>query len=562
MSLMSMRRKMASKQTATIILWILIAVFIVGVFLWSVPNRSMSSAQKQAQYRKGGNVVLASVNGEKIYANDIDGAFQEFLDKNKLHANLDITLPQRSQIFNAKLQEIIATQVLKSYGIKDIKREANKMGLEFANTSLTSVRQAVEQQAKTAEAAAKTPEEKKKLQTVDQLYTEQLQSFMQQKCGKTVDHPSDEDFRRAFVNDFLLNADNKDQFMQMVRERLVGRQLITDMVKNGQPDPFTDGFVKTLNTQQVKVRWIYIESKQKSAQGLADAEATAIRLHDAIVKDPSSFATLAKQSNHQSRTTGGDLGWLSAGDADRTQLPLILEYQAFTLKPQDLGPVTQMTIPQIMPQYPSSSIGYGFIQVVGGPRNLPKANPMPMTLDQLRMRYESELSKQYLTFTTWKADIKCQSKEMEAYLAEGRGQYTEATKFQREALAQEQGSLPEAVIAALSFRVAQSTPNQKERIPLYNAAVNFADDKTSQVYQELAMAYALTGDKANAIESYHNAITSSTSSTEMQTRKAVRPELLKLGDTQGVKEIDQWLATNAKQPPTPTTSPMMQLPPK
>ena len=547
MSLMSMRRKMASKLTATI-LWVIIIVFLVGVVLWSVP-RNPSTNATQSEYRPGGNKVLASVNGEKIYADDLDKAFDDILTKNDISPNLDITLNERGRIFTSIIERILTKQILRGFKLSDgkLKEEARKVGEEYASFAVERMRQMAGQQEEYLKAMAKTEDEKKSVKTSDEYFIENIRMFYMQDAKVPVPaNPNEKDFRKFFVNQFLMEPKygNTEEFMKRVRLTVIGRKLVAGLPVN----PFTDEYAKKVSTQHVKARWIFVEAEKLTPEAIDAARVKAEKLREDIVKDPASFAKVAeKESNHISSTLGGELGWISGGDTSHG-LPAIVEYLIFSQKPTELGPVTQINVQPYMTSMMAAKVGYGFVQAIQVKErtDLEKGfnweTKRTTALDDLKTRYESALGQGYLTLMLAKADVKCESLEVAAYLAMARNQSTDATELMRQALAKEEKELPSYVIGAMSYQVAQATPDSAARIPLLDAALKYADDKAWELHKELGDAYARTKQTEQAIKQYEYAINASSGENEMQVRQDIRGKYKELGHMEGVKAIDEWIA--------------------
>ena len=552
MSLMSMRRKMASKQTATIILWLLIAVFIVGIIMWSVPNNSRG--QSDQSYRASGNTVLAVVNGERIDSDYLDKQFFDQLNQSKASPNIDNTLQLREQIVTARLQSIVGAQVMHGFGISDrvLKRKAREMGAEDADNYIAQVKMMAEMQVTQAQAQAKTQQQKANIPTAEQFYRQQIRDAMKEITGKMVENPTDDQFRKALVN-YLMDPEKpaNANHLDMVRTRLIGQKKTEELT----PSPFTEDFAKRITTQKMKVRWIFIAAQGFSATAIEDAMKKAEELHAQLASNPSQFAKVAeKESNHDSHVRGGELGWIGSGDIYQAKLPLMVEYLAFTQPPTDLGPVTQFTVPSQNVSPLASRIGYGFVQVTDGPQDVtPKdfnwAAQKSATMASIRKQYEVGVGQDYLLYMIAKADIECDSPEVASYLATAHGQATATTKLQGEALAKEK-DLPSPVVAALSYQVAMGTPDLNTRVRLLTAAVEYADTRVSEVHMLLGDANMGLGKKQEAIDAYENAMIAA-ASREAEVRQQVRIQYQKMGYTEGVKKIDAWLAENVKQQDTP-----------
>jgi len=558
---------MASKQTITIILWVLIAVFMVGIVLWNVPRNSTNTGTTN-HYRTGPNRVLVTVNGEPIDADTFDQAFYDSLGKENQSSDLNETLKQRSAVFSEMLQDMVANQVLRGFGIRNVNRPARQMAQEISDRLLKQIHTMLQAQVEQQMAAAKTETDKKAVPSAQALFNEQVQQFYTEHKVEPPKNITDASFRKFYV-DVLTNPQYTEskQFMEFVRKSLIGREIIK---RDLTADVSSEAYAKKLATEQVNARWIYIAADDYTTAAMQAAKTKAEKLHDQIVKDPSQFAALAsKESNHLSHTEGGNLGWISGSDP-RTGFPALVEYLLFTQKPKELGPVTQICLPPTNPEAVlSSKVGYGFVQVLADPQerkdlgpNFDWARMKDDYMTALKQRYEQSIGQDYLLATIAQADIKFSSKEIESYLATLHGQYTKSTALQRQALEKET-DLPRPVVAALSYRVAMSSPDIKgeARIPLLEAALEYAGPMRWQLQLALGDTYQGVGRKEDAITQYQFAIKAA-GPQEEYVRKEVRIRYQKLGYTEGIKEIDKWQADKQKASASSNESVPLQSPPQ
>ena len=528
-------------------------LFLVGIVLWNVPNRGSNAANGPSQYRSGPNRRLAAINGEPIYADTFDKAFQDALVKEGQTADLNITLRMRNKIFGDMLQRIVANQVLNQFGVKDMKKQVRAMAEEVAGIYLRQLRMGAEMQ-------AQSPEAKQSKRTPEMIMAEAMRGYYEQMRVKAPENPTEDGFKKFYVETLTdPRYGQADEFAAYARIRLIGQRII----ERDLPNLSSDDYMKKVTTQMMDVRWIFIPAAdytrtpvalEFTPRALEAARAKTQKLHDQIVKNPSAFAAIAsKESQHLSHTEGGRLGWISSGDP-RAGLPAIVEYLIFSQKPKELGPVTRITLSDPNPENAlASKVGFGFVQVISGPQPRQDLGPnfnweaakkdlIPMSV----RRYEQSIGEGYLLYMIARADIKCESKEIESYLAESHGQYTRATEFRKQALEQEK-DLPGPVKGALSYRVAVGTKDVKgkDRIPLLIAALEYAGSDRSSLHMLLGDTYASIGDKEKAIEQYRFAIIAA-GMDEERIRKEVRNKYLQLGYTRGVKEIDEWLAAMSR----------------
>jgi len=545
---------MASKQTITIILWVLIAIFLAGIVYMNVPNSGKTKPGGNNLRPGGVNKTLVTINGQAI---DSDTFEQAYIDSSQGAQSQELgqTLPTRSKIAKNLVMNAVADQVLRGYGIRNVNKKANEIAGELSTMFYDQVRKAAEGQAQQEMAMAK---DKKTVKTPQQYLNEQLsQMYLQQ--GVQPPAQITEDSFRKFYTETLTDPKfgQADDFMLYVRKRLIGEQI---MKRDLPADLVSEAYAKKLATQQVNARWIFIPAgsmqnifkPEFSAAALQAAQKKATDLRAQIAKDPASFAKVAsKESQHISHTEGGNLGWVSGGTMS-ANIPAILEYLIFSQQPKELGPVTQITMPGPDATNPlAAQVGYGFVQVIAVSKNPDNPNWAQMRteyMDTTKRRYAMQLGEGYLCYMIANADIKYNSKEFESYIAEGHGQYIEMTKLQKEAL--DEKDLPRPVIAALSYLVAISSPDIKgeAKIPLLKAALEYAGGSRSDLHMQLAETYRAVGKKTEAIEQYENAMNSA-GMGEANLRKQVRTIYVQMGNTEGVKAIDQWLAEHKDAAP-------------
>jgi len=551
---------MASKQTITIILWVLIAVFLVGIVLWNVPRNSKTTTGV-SHFRSGPNKVIVTINGEPIYADTFDQAFDDMMNKAEGRIDLTAVLEQRSTIYGDMLQATVAGQVLRGFGIRNVNRQARELARDFAETTLKQAHLMSEQQAEMEKQQAKTPEEKKNVQSAESLLEEQFRGFYTQYKIEPPRKITEAAFLKVYIN-VLTDPQYGEakKFLPFVNSTLIGREII----KRDLPeDVFSEAYAKKVATQKVNARWIFIAAGSKkndvftpefSEKALQAAKEKAQQLHDEIAKDPAKFAELAEKESRDinTRGQGGDMGWVSGGAENR--LPAILEYLLFSQKPKELGPVTQITMPGMNPTKPlSNEVGYGFVQVIGEPVERQDLGPgfdwkkeKDDSISMLRKRYEQMMGEGYLLYMVAKADIKFDSKEIERHHAWVRNEFTKATKLDREVLEQDE-DLPGIVKGAFSYLIAMTNPaiRGKDRIPLLETALQYAGDDRWQLHMKLGETLEAVGRKEDAIDQYNYAITAAGIS-EGGIRQQVRTIFQRMGYTKGVQEIDQWFKEQAE----------------
>jgi len=547
---------MASKQTATAILWVLIAVFLVGIFLWNVPQ---NRANRDTNDRVNSPETIATVNGEKITLGEIEKVFDKQFSQPDQHPTIANTLEARKSIFSDAIKTEVIKQTMKQFNLRpDDRKYAEQVAREYATLQLSDMRKQAE-----AEQKANQTDKKKtaadKAKTVDQIYTDSIGKFMKEQGGeKEVKNPSDSVFTDWFVKMLTVGKDPAmaERFFEHVRTR----QIAEALVKKLPTDPFTPDYVQKIMTKDVHAHWIFIAAKDTTTDAMKAAEDKANKLRAQISAKPSSFEEVArKESDHPaSKMDGGDLSWLTSGGATMAMLPVMTEYLAFSQKPKELGPVTQVFhLSRYNPA--QNKFGYAFLRVddIRTQLDLPKtfdfAKEQTADILRVKQRYLSEMGEAYLTYQQKMAQVLCFKPEFTAYQDDLIGHTAQAAKDYK--LALDDKTLRDDVRGAISYQVLQTTHDFKERIPLLRAALPYADTMMSKLLFDLGLAYEKTGDKASAIEQYTNAHQAAPDS-DQTLRDNLEAAFNRLGDKKDAAEIVEWRTTH--KPAAPKTPPMGQ----
>lgn len=544
MSLMKFRRRMASKQTATIILWVLILVFMAGIVMWNVPGGRLN---QNGQGSTGTGEVIAVVNGEKVTSDELDKRFQDAINQGA-PSDIESVLAQRNNVFNTILQERVAQQVMRGLKTKYSSKVAKAIATEYAESQLIDMRKYAQSEYDAALAQAKTDEAKAKVKSVDETFNKNLSDAMQRMGATPPAKVKEQDFTDFFVNDYVMKEGTQvfEQFKQHVITRTIGKALIKQL----PVDPTTEDFAKRLSMEEVHAKWIFADAKEKSKAGLDKAKEKATSLREAVLKDPGQFAELAKKnSDHfMTATQGGDLGWIRGGDFS---MPLMAEYLAYTQKKGELGPVTQINIANQASQG-ASQVGYGFVSVLDArkrtdqPKDYDWAKERARSMLLVRQRYETTLGENYLSFMLVQADLLPKAKEAEIYVLESRGEYTKADQIRDTVLntPAEKDKLPAVIAAAFCFKAARATNDLQKRVDYLNGAMQQAGTKAPELFMMMGDAYAGLKNKEKALESYTNALESAASGQGMLVEQ-LRQKFTDLGDKVSAKKVDEWLKTNA-----------------
>jgi len=568
---MSMRRKMAS--SATFILWALVVVFLVGVVLWSIPGnmRGGGGRRKQTEntyFTQSVGQVVATVNGHKITANELDDLYAQRVEGSAtpMSVTIDNVEQVRKAIFSELVQQRLVDIALRDLHIWASGGALRNVATTYAAMQVADLRKqaddAYAKQQADAKAATKPPaKDAKKPKTADEFFTEQLDQYVQSAGGPKVPklkNPTEKQFTRWMVNDFLMNKDGVyDQFRNYAKARLIGQSLIKGMPVN----PTSDAYLQKLDGQDVKASWIFIAAKKQTPAGMAEAQKTAQDLHDKVVAKTDTFEALArsKSDDMMTRFTGGSLDWVQGG---RSQVALMAEYLAYSTDPGKLSPV----MPVSVQAYGTSKLGYAFVRVekVRPHSGLAKDYDWMKERERVMLdqgqRYESEMGNNYLELLKARADIQIMSPELKVYFAMGQDDTVGADK-ERENAMKNGASLPRKVQASFAQRLATQTPDLKKRAEYLELAISEAagGSSLSQMHLELGKTYASPKLKRtkDAIDQLNYARETAEESNTLL-RQQVLDELKKLGDTKDAAEVADWLSKHKST--APQGSPMMMPP--
>lgn len=556
MSLMSMRRKMASKKTATAILWALIAVFIVGVFLWSVPNWNRGSAGRPNGTPSGfdANKVVVQVGKDKITANEFEDQYAK--DTTGSRPDVDMALEMRKGTLRTLVDRLLLKQALKSLGVKDNDGTYRAKAREYTESLLAGFHKTAQDQ---FDQQQKNKDPKAKPKTLDELFTQQMVDFRKGNSpdGKSPATLKEDQFIRWYVNDVLMAKGERgmyDRFVEYAKNLALG----DGVAKMLPSDPFAEEYVKALQTKEVKAKWVFIAARRQTQESLAAARKRAESLHDELVKTPANFDAKAMPESLPptdvalTESAGGMLGgpmggWIQSGDP-RAPLSALTEYWAFTLKPGQMSPVSQITV---LSPYMPAQIGYGFVKVeavrdrADRGKTYDWAKEKVSVMSQTKQRYEAELGRGYLEYMHYAFTPDAKTAELQSYVAENAKDTTRVDKLRKEALNDK--GIPDEVHASLAYQVALRLPNPADRIPLLIEAVPYASTTISNVHYQLGVAYAGTGKNAEAIAQYHNAL-SFLDDSDRTIRDQVRRGFLAIGAKKEAQAITDWLKAHDQKP--------------
>ena len=557
MSLMTMRYKMASKKTATIILWALIVVFVAGIALISLPGGKYGGGTQYKNELPGAEKVIATVNGEDIIAGQFN---DEFINAQNDQNRFDINsaLGARQQLFESLVQRTVTEQIAKEKKVRTWSWTLRSVAKEYAQAQLAGMRQSARIQASSDAAAAKTAKEKTKTKSVDEIYNAAIAQGIQQMGEVAPSKATEADYTRMVMKKITTQDETGiyEQFMNYARTRLIGKKLFA---KEYKTSPLTEDFIKKLNTKEVKARWIFVAAKTEDAKGLSAAQDKAKQLRSQVVAKPATFSQVASKDSDDfmSKMRGGGLGfsffggqdansgWVKAGDSS---LEPMQEFLLFTTAKGEISPIVQSSTGAM---FGSPQVGYAFLIVDDvRDRNDSKtfnwAKDGELATTAASVRYEIGFGQSYLTLKRAEAKIVRMSTELKYYEIRSKDPAA-AEKLALEL--QDDESLPEVVRAAFKYQISKSEKDPATKANMLASVLSFAGSQTNQLVLELGRAYTAAGDKDKAKEQYDNLCLSIENPQNDQDRslhQALKTEYQKIGDAVGVDKMTKWLKANPK----------------
>jgi hypothetical protein len=552
MTLMKLRKRLASRKTTQFILWALVFVFVASIAMTGMYGGRGNSNPNSAPRSSGlfGGKVIATVNGQAIKSDVIEKFYAEQLASLKGSApTIDQAPGMRQTAFAQAIQAVLKKQALAKYHVGVNYFSLRDYANEYARMQVADVRASVEKDRKAKEKAAKTSEEKAKIKSFDAMLSEAYESSLSRMSadGKTtVSKPiDDKKFTNAYVNDFLLSRSETgiyERFADYVKTQRIGEASTKDL----PVDPFTAEYAKKLFTQEAKASMIFIAAKDTSPEGIKAAKDEALKLYKELEKNPASFTERAKKETDDPMTgmKDGSLGWLQV-----EQNASIVEYLAFTTKPGEISPVS----PMMLQSYFGNKLGYVIVKTEKvQDRKTPDerwAQGAEVSVLRIRQRYGPEMGSGYLDFAQAEANIQCKTEEMATYLAVMRGDVKGAAAHREKA--QVDKAVPEEVRAGFAFTLGTDTPDLKKRIAYLLQAMPFAgsNDRSAKIAYDLGVAYADTAQKDKAIEQFVNASVMA-GVKDRSMREQLKAQFLKLGDKTNAALMDKWLKDNPETAPT------------
>ena len=572
MSLLSMRRKMASKRTASIILWLLIAVFAVTAVFWSMNPSQMKG--KKGAYVGDDKTVIATVNGKEVYAGDLNIKYNGVED----NPNPDKPTSPKRHYFTQAMQERQSAfdEVVKNTVQEDV---FSKMGIrlwpwtvrnylrDMAKTSLFAQRENMKKEAADAAAKAKTPDEKKKLKTADVMYQEFLKKAADGLGVKDKKNPTDDDLIKAFVTKATSDApdSNAAQYETMVKSLMLGEKVLKSVPG---VSPLSEAYVQKLYTKDVKASWIFLAAKDSTPKSLEEAQQRAQQLHDDIVKNPATFAAKAKAQSNDMMTAirGGDLGWITGYMPSQTVQPTA-EYLAYTLEKNSISQIMLIAMPG-----PSggSQVGYAFAKV-NDIRDRPSLKDFDwnaskeMAMLSVKFRYSQIFGQNYMDIERAKAKIVRLSKELMYYEAQADPMTKPADLDSKRTALLGDPTVPPEVIA--SIKVSQLTPKTDPRAAadILDSVIQYAPaDMQTNMEMQLANYCIASGQKSRALDQVRNvaaAVESPDSDKDSQIHAQLKKVFEKLGAKEDIKHMAEWLKAHPAPPKPPAGSMPASMPP-
>jgi hypothetical protein len=569
MTLMKLRKKLASRRTTQTILWTLIAVFLVGIALWSVPSRGLNTGggpRRNAGGFFGGGKALATINGKPftdvMLESEYNAQVAKLSEQQPPQPPPDYnTAPQmRSKIFIDAIRKAVIDQTLRKQHVNVTYFTLRDMAKEYADQQITGTNKSVNERVEQEKKAAKTPEARTKLKTKEVLLSEEYKSVMSQSGADvtSMGTVTDAKFRNWFIDDFLLNKGPKglyDRFNDHARIRKIGQVY----AKQTLPiDPFTKSYAEKLYTKDVQASWIFFAAKANTEEAMKAAEKLANDTRAAIEKNPKIFEEKAKQLSDDNQTKmfngklGNPPGWVTAPG----QAPVIAEYLAYTTEPGKISPVMST----YLTTYFSSRAGYAIVKVDKirdhKPVNEDWAKHPDQAMVTLRQRYEVDLGETNLFVERSKAKVEVFSNELRVYQAEDGAEFPKADEYRKAAYEEylkDNTKLPAEVAAGFAYKLAPAEPDLLKRAKLMEAAANYISaEEAPKLLADIGNLYArqsIVLKRTNAAESkvnydkamgYYTSALSSMPDTEWRVRDQIRTDYRVLGYTKGVDELNAW----------------------
>ncbi len=598
MSLMSMRRKMASKQTA-IILWVLIVVFIAGIALISIPAGMRGGGGGSiAAGAKRDATVIATVGGDSVTRGELDIAFEQKMADNERYASMmggsggdqfAKISKARKEALTEVIQKHLLNQSLKKFGIKMSDGLYHKIAKVDAQAYLDSEKKSAESQVKQMadEAAKSTATVKPPVKTTEQVLGESMSRMMSQgqEVAPGKKNPSESEFIRWYVSMMFDAKDGQDEsfkFDASLRTlgEYMGTKFATEM---GAMDPFSEAYVKKINTEEVKASWIFIPAEKADAASLGEAKKKADDLYAKVIADPKSFGENAKASSKDINSMDangvwGKDGWLNQTSKrmEQSTFPALAEYLAYALKPGEISPVTLMTFYSQQDAKDRFSkgfyVGYAFVKVDDNSRPWEEKKTLDWNLEKNALMYQSksgiarDLARGYLEAIRYQTPVVAKDDEVAYWMADIEMEVIKANELLPKAY-EMRSKLPKQVQSVLAYNMSympQSMPitpgNQDDatreaaqkkmladKAKYLEEALPDSGDQAPELYLQIGRIYSFLKKNDDAIRCFTNAYQSDNKTKKLH--EDLRVEFDKLGDSKNVEKMDKWLLEHKDDKP-------------
>ncbi|MEI6520135.1 MAG: SurA N-terminal domain-containing protein [bacterium] len=494
MSLMTFRRKMASTNFVSIVMWIIIVVFVASIFLYVGTGNNKPSQQSGLRVTSG---TLLKINNQKIKGSE----YQDILVKIKGEQPLNINnaLQIRKEAINKIIDDTIFNQSVKQMDANVSDKEAmTEMGEQLRMTVLLPRRLEVEKQAKDEAAKAKTPADKKKLKSADVLYKEWMTEIINGQSTTQADKdkyasPNDDKFIDWYKNVYLKKdpASFADQKKGVIATTIGKKYLEQQASQMGAVNLMDEKFAKNARTMKVDASWIVYAPEGNGKDALDKAMAKANKGFEAIKKSPAAFkAEVANSSDMMSQYGGGSIyGGVTGG-----KIPPVAEYNAFTMKK---GQISAPFLAEYKNIYTNESQPAYIILRVDS-NMVPNPEAKDVDWDKMKtpemfkhkMRIQQDMGKQLIALNKQYAVITTEDLLVQSFLDEIGGDLKKTLEDRKQLLANAKSveDMDELTKAAVNYDVGKKATDVKDRIKyLSDAAVGV--DNAAALHYDLGMAF-------------------------------------------------------------------------
>jgi len=604
MSLMSMRRKMASKQTAMII-WALVVVFILGIALVSAPGMrggGAGSAEKGAQRDPA---VIATVGGESVTRGEFDIAFEQKLADADRYASMmggggdqfGKISKARKDALNEVIQKHLLSQAMKKFGIKMSDGLYHKIAKADAQSYLESERKSAETQAKQMadEYAKSTATNKTPVKTTEQILAESLGRMVSQgqDPASRNDDPSkpktakESEFINWYINMMFDTKKGQDESFKFdAAFRTLGEYIATEFAKTeiGAIDPFSEEYIKRINTEEVKASWIFIPAEKSDAASLTAAKEKADKLYATIVADPKKFGEIARTESKDIYTIEADGalgkdGWLNQNTKKQygsSTLPAAAEYLAYALKPGELSPVTLMSYYSQQDRKDQFSkgfaVGYAFVKVDDNSRPWEEKKALDWNKEKAELISKAkgdiarDFAQSYLDALRYQTKIEAKDDEVAYWLSSYELEVIKADELLPKVYASS-NKLPRQVQSVIAYYMAntpqklpESTGNQDDatrkaavnkqqadKAKYLEEALPDSGDQAPQLYLQIGRIYSSLKKTDDALRCFTNAAQSDDKNKQLH--EDLKAEFIILKSDENVAKMDKWLEEHKNDKP-------------